>query len=81
MTGTNSTWSAGKILGAVLLVLGGVALAAIPLAIVYAVGRKILKVQWRVGKSLLGMWLTKTHAKMTIARWAGKGIWRMLRAV
>ena len=43
--------------------------------------RKILKVQWRVGKGLLGMWLTKTQAKMAIARWAGKGLWGLMRAV
>ncbi len=81
MTVSNDGWSVGKIIGAVLLVLGGMAILAVPLAIAFFVGRKILKVQWRVGKGLLGMWLTKTQAKMAIARWAGKGLWRLMRAV
>lgn len=74
-------WSVPKAVGAVVLVLVGAALALIPLAIIFVVGRKIVKVQWRVGKGLLGMWLTKTHVKMTLARWVGKRLWRMLRAV
>ena len=73
--------SAGKILGAVLLVFCGVALAAIPLVIAWTVGRKILRIQWGVGKRLWGFWFTKTHAKMTLARWTGKAVWRLLRAV